>query len=282
MLAVSTGLVMSSMTAFAAPAAQYTMSGMIGVPDKDGKEQYYTVYDGGEDPRELENHGFEVGEAWTLDYNATGDVMFYIYNGDDNWIEVLMKVTDSYPDSSAASSNSSSTSKSKPRDIQAEARAIAQRLEAEAQQAEAESEGFADVAQMQAARAESKSAGEYYNNAVLHTPGIEEAMPVAQGGNLIVDGVETNMTATISKVDVAFVDSIRAMQNGTVLNVVNVQFPAKAAVINFYMPGVTDNANIAAMQYEDGTWVDAEVKEVKADHVVLNLKGNGVVAFIAK
>ena len=126
------------------------------------------------------------------------------------------------------------------------------------------------------------SAGEYYNNAVTETFGIEEATPVAQGGNLVVDGVVTNMTATISKVDVAFVDSVRAAQEGTVLNVVDVRFPAKAATINFYMPGVAADANIVALQYVDGAWVEVEVVEVRADHVVLNLKQNGKVAFIAK
>ncbi len=149
-------------------------------------------------------------------------------------------------------------------------------------EAEADEEGFENAAQMQYAQAASKSAGEYYNNAVLDTQGIEEATPVAQGGNLVVDGKVTNMTASISKVSVAFVDSVKAEQEGSVLNVVDVQFPATEATINFYMPGVADGANIAAVQYVDGTWVDVAVKEVRADHVVLDLKNNGIVAFLAK
>ncbi len=149
-------------------------------------------------------------------------------------------------------------------------------------EAEADEEGFENAAQMQYAQAASKSAGEYYNNAVLDTQGIEEATPVAQGGNLVVDGKVTNMTASISKVSVAFVDSVKAEQEGSVLNVVDVQFPATEATINFYMPGVADGANIAAVQYVDGTWVDVAVKEVRADHVVLDLKNNGIVAFLTK
>lgn len=154
--------------------------------------------------------------------------------------------------------------------------------EAVRMEAEAAGAGFENAAQMQYAQAANKSAGEYYNNAVLDTQGIEEATPVAQGGNLIVDGKVTNMTANISKVSAAFVDSVRAAQEGTVLNVVDVQFPAAEATINFYMPGVADGANIAAVQYKSGTWVDVAVKEVRADHVVLDLKSNGVVAFLAK
>ncbi len=154
--------------------------------------------------------------------------------------------------------------------------------EAVRMESEAVGEGFENAAQMQYAQAANKSAGEYYNNAVLDTQGIEEATPVAQGGNLVVDGKVTNMTANISKVSVAFVDSVRATQEGTILNVVDIQFPATEATINFYMPGVADGANIAAVQYVDGTWVDVAVKEVRADHVVLDLKNNGIVAFLAK
>ncbi len=34
-------------------------------------------------------------------------------------------------------------------------------------------------------------------------------------------------------------------------------------------------ANVAAVQYVDGAWVDVEVVEVRADYVVLDLKQNG-------
>ena len=163
------------------------------------------------------------------------------------------------------------------RAAQAEASREAVRMEAEAA-----GEGFENAAHMQYAQAANKSAGEYYNNAVVVTEGIEEAIPVAQGGNLVVDGQVTNMTASISKVSAAFVDSVRAAKEGTVLNVVDVQFPSVEATINFYMPGVADGANIAAVQYTDGAWTDVEVESVRADHVVLNLKGNGIIAFLAK
>ena len=39
--------------------------------------------------------------------------------------------------------------------------------------------------------------------------------------------------------------------------------------------------NVAAKQCVKGKWIDVEVVEVRADHVVLNLTGPGVVAFIA-
>ncbi len=142
--------------------------------------------------------------------------------------------------------------------------------------------GFKNAAQMQDAKAAGKSADEYYNNAVVTTEGIENAVPVAQGGKLIIDGQTTNASATISKVSSVYVDSVRAAREGTVLNVVDVQFPALEAVVNFYMPGVKAGDNITAAQYVDGTWTDVEAVEVRADHVVLNLKSNGVVAFLMK
>ena len=149
-------------------------------------------------------------------------------------------------------------------------------------QAAAKEAGFANVVAMQNAAAKNMTAGEYYNNAVVETPGIEEATPVAQGGGIIINGVVTNAMATISKVDKAFVDSVSASVEGTVLNVVDVQFPALEATINFYMPGVTAADSITAVQYVNGAWIEVEVVEVRADHVVLNLKQNGKVAFLTK
>lgn len=160
---------------------------------------------------------------------------------------------------------------------------IESHAESAAVQGAASDEGFADVGDMYRAAEKGMSAGEFYNNVVTSTPGIENAITVGQGGNLIVDGKVTNMSATISKVtNRAYVDSVRIQQEGTVLNVVDVQYPAVEATVNFYTPGVVGEMEIMALQYNAGTWVDVEVAEVREDHVVLNMKGNGVVAFIAK
>ena len=165
--------------------------------------------------------------------------------------------------------------------VYAEALAIAS-AESAVLESEAYYGGFKNGAELRLAAAEHKSAGEYNNNAVVTTPGIEKAVPVAQGGNLVIDGQVTGATATISKVSTVYVDSVRASQAGTVLNVVDVAYPAAEATINFYMPGVAAGANVAAVQYVDGAWVNVDVVAVNADHVVLNMKGDGVVAFIAK
>lgn len=209
-----------------------------------------------------------VNGQWVSDYDDEGNPI--VYNGRFA--------------SQASFGSSDSKSDDGPRSLSdQDIAAINQRAEAEAVQRAANDEGFADLGDMYQAAEKNLSAGEFYNNAVTSTPGIENAVTVGQGGNLIVDGQVTNMSATISKVtNRAYVDSVRIEQEGRVLNVVDVSYPAVNATINFYMPGITGAENIVALQYSAGTWVNVEVVEVRADHVTLNMKGNGVVAFIAK
>ena len=38
------------------------------------------------------------------------------------------------------------------------------------------------------------SAGEYYNNAIVATPGVPNAVPMGQGGKILINGVPTNLT----------------------------------------------------------------------------------------
>lgn len=303
--ALAMGLLLSSMTVMAEEAKQgdddyvgalrtSTPSEMqpyyefLGLSIPDGKTQL-TIYWGLENPGNKDNrdHDFTAGDIWFKSTYTRRVWPAYLYDG-SQWIEVT-------PPSSSGSKGSS---KSKSRALSSEEKAaIAAEKEREEKEkaaleqasresvrleAEAAENGFENAAQMQSAKAADKSAGEYYNNAVLDTPGIEEATPVAQGGSLIVDGEVTNMTASVSKAPAGYVDSVRAAQEGTVLNVVDVQFPAAEAVVNFYMPGVAEGADIAAAQYVSGAWVDVEVIEVRADHVVLDLKGSGIVAFLKK
>lgn len=282
-LVIVMGLAMSSMTVCAANYTKNPAGGPDTVSDFNGKN----YYEGTDKPTEdniPEDMNLTEGDMW----RNTTDGQEYRYNGSE-WIKQVYALGESFGSPTTTTSSSSGLSKEEKALIEAakkeaaakKAALIIAHAETIALQAAAAEEGFADIAELQIATEKHMSAGEYYNNAVTETFGIEEATPVAQGGNLVVDGVVTNMTATISKVDVAFVDSVRAAQEGTVLNVVDVRFPAKAATINFYMPGVAADANIVALQYVDGAWVEVEVAEVRGDHVVLNLKQNGIVAFVA-
>ena len=148
------------------------------------------------------------------------------------------------------------------------------------------SEGFAKASDQQAAAARGMTAGEYYNNAVVSTPGVESAMPVGQGGKIVINGVVTNLTATLAKVDktiAAGANVQAAALGGKLLNVVKISFPGanyNTATINFYLKGLADGAKVAVKQLVNGVWVDVEVVEVRADHVVLNLTNMGAVAFV--
>jgi hypothetical protein len=148
------------------------------------------------------------------------------------------------------------------------------------------SEGFSNASDQQAAAEYGMSAGEYYNNVVVTTPGVENAYAVGQGGKIMVNGVATNLTASLFKVNAATSKLAKDQANtlgGTLLNVVSVKVPGNftTATVNFYVKGLATGTKVAAKQYVGGTWIDVEVVEARADHVVLNLKGNGPVAFVA-
>lgn len=130
-----------------------------------------------------------------------------------------------------------------------------------------------------------KTIGEYMNNAVVSLPGLDNVTPVAQGGNVILDGVETNATFSVDKPMSNFVkiaESLAASEGRVVLNVVDVKFamPFKNATVNFYTPGVESGQDIQALLYTDGEWADQEVEEIREDHVVVNMTDTGVLAFV--
>lgn len=146
--------------------------------------------------------------------------------------------------------------------------------------------GFAKSLDAQFAAARGMSAVEYYNNTVVSTPGVENAMPVGQGGKIVVNGVATNLTATLSKVTSAVATDAKAQAatlGGTLLNVLKVDFPGanyNVATINFYLKGLEAGTNVVVKQFVDGAWINVEIVEVRADHVVLNLTNSGAVAFV--
>lgn len=148
-------------------------------------------------------------------------------------------------------------------------------------------EGFAANADAQAAAARGLSASEYYSNSVISTPGLENTTPVGQGGKIIINGVVTNLTATLAKVTksvAADAQTQAAELGGNLLNVIKVDFPGanyKVATINFYVKDLAEGTKIVAKQYVNGEWIDVEVVEVRADHVILNLTNSGAVAFVA-
>ena len=131
----------------------------------------------------------------------------------------------------------------------------------------------------------SMSVGEYTNNAIVSTPGLSAAdtLPVGQGGKIIVNGVATNMTVILRKVDAATVKSAKTAATGKILNLVNAKLPVakgNTVTVNFYVKGLAGTENVTAFQYVDGAWVQVTVKEIRADHIVLDLTQSGPVMFV--
>lgn len=302
---LAAGLMVPSMSAFAKGYDYYTaQSGQSILNDgtnydkgglfkpyswKDDNDGTHGVYAGNYAPDDAKE-----GDGWydTTNYNGTDGAIYYWFEDgewgrseyDEEAGEFVWTVYTGRFAPQGGSGSSSSKSDDGPAPLtNADVAAINRRAEADAVQSAAEGEGFHQPGDMFTAREDGMSAGEFYNNVVTSTPGIENTVTVGQGGNLVVDGQVTHMAATIKKVtNRAYVDSIRAAQAGTVLNVVEVSYPVKVATVNFYMPGITGTENIAAYQYNNGAWTEVAVAEVRADHVTLNMTGNGVVAFIAK
>lgn len=126
---------------------------------------------------------------------------------------------------------------------------------------------------------------EYSNNAVVSTPGLsaEDTLPVGQGGKVIVNGVTTNMTVSLRKVDAATVKSAKAAATGKIVNLVNAKLPVakgNMVTVNFYVKGLLGTENMAVYQLINGTWTPITIKEIRADHIVLDLTQSGPVMFV--
>lgn len=131
----------------------------------------------------------------------------------------------------------------------------------------------------------SMSVGEYTNNAIVSTPGLSAAdtLPVGQGGKIIVNGVATNMTVILRKVDAATVKAAKTAATGKILNLVNAKLPVakgNTVTVNFYVKGLAGTENITVLQLVNGEWVPVTVKEIRLDHIVLDLTQSGPVMFV--
>ena len=130
----------------------------------------------------------------------------------------------------------------------------------------------------------SMSVGEYTNNAIVSTPGLSatDTLPVGQGGKIIVNGVATNMTVILRKVDAATVKAAKTA-TGKILNLVNAKLPVakgNTVTVNFYVKGLAGTENVTVLQLVNGEWVPVTVKEIRLDHIVLDLTQSGPVMFV--
>lgn len=137
-----------------------------------------------------------------------------------------------------------------------------------------------------AAAAEGKTVGEYMNNAVVSVPGLENVVPVGQGGHVIINGAPSNQVFSVLKpalANVYFAKSFAAAHGGRVLNVVQINASIRGfrtARVNFYMKGIKAGQNIKVFQIFNGQWLEVEVAEIREDHVVVDMTALGTLAFI--
>ena len=124
------------------------------------------------------------------------------------------------------------------------------------------------------------------NNAVTEVPGLEEVVPLGQGGHVIINGVPSNQTFSVLKPVRQDVDSAKAHAaslSGKVLNVAQVKASVTGfdtAQVNFYLKGLKSGQNVKVYQLVDGVWVELSVAEVRDDHVVVDMTSLGTLAFV--
>lgn len=136
-----------------------------------------------------------------------------------------------------------------------------------------------------AAADENKTVGEYMNNAVTEVPGLDEVLPLGQGGHVIINGVPSNQTFSVLKPTRENVDSAKkhaASLGGKVLNVAQIKASVtgfKTAQVNFYLKGIKAGHNVKVYQLIDGEWVELNIAEIRDDHVVVDMTSLGTLAF---
>ena len=142
----------------------------------------------------------------------------------------------------------------------------------------------ADVAA--AAAAEGKTVGEYLNNAVTSVPGLDNVVPIGQGGHVIINGAPSNQVFADlkpTKENVSSAKTFAASLGGTVLNVVRINASIsgfRTAGVNFYMKGIKAGQNIKVFQINNGRWLEVDVIEIREDHVVVEMTSLGTLAFV--
>lgn len=137
-----------------------------------------------------------------------------------------------------------------------------------------------------AAAEENKTVGEYMNNAVTQIPGLDAVVPLGQGGHVIINGVPSNQTFAVMKPTAENVNLAKtqaAALGGTVLNVAQIKAAVTGfdtATVNFYLQGIKAGQNIKVYQLVNGQWVELTVKEIREDHIVVDMTSLGTLAFI--
>ena len=138
----------------------------------------------------------------------------------------------------------------------------------------------------QAAAAEGKTVGEYINNVVVEVTGLNDTLPIGQGGHVIINGAPSNLTFVLTKPSAAEVNLGKAQAatlGGKVIALVGTKSAIhkfESARVNFYIQGVVAGQNIKVYQLVKGEWVELNVAEIRLDHVVVDMTSHGKLLFV--
>lgn len=137
-----------------------------------------------------------------------------------------------------------------------------------------------------AAANENKTVGEYMNNAITEVAGLDEVVPLGQGGHVVINGAPSNQTFAVLKAKRESVDSAKthaADLSGKILNVAQIDASIRkfeTATVNFYLKGIKTGQNIKVYQLVEGQWVELSIAEIRDDHVVVDMTSLGTLVFI--
>lgn len=138
----------------------------------------------------------------------------------------------------------------------------------------------------QMAAEEGKTLGEYMNNAVTTVNGLEDLLPIGQGGHVIVNGAPSNYIFWLAKPKSGEISDAKvkaAELEGKILSLVRTSSELQgfsSAEVNFYLKGVKSGQNIEVYQLIDKVWTKLEVKEIREDHVVVEMNSHGTLLFV--
>ena len=138
------------------------------------------------------------------------------------------------------------------------------------------------------AQAYGMSYAEVVNNAVSGPAGIakDDVYAVSQGDKILINGVATTQKVYLRKLtnkSAAFKAATADLNGGKLVNYFAAYLPAtdgNTVTVNFYLPKIVGNENLKVQQFVDGAWVDLTIKELRKNHVVLDLTKSGAIRFV--
>ncbi|WP_026526375.1 hypothetical protein [Butyrivibrio sp. VCD2006] len=129
-------------------------------------------------------------------------------------------------------------------------------------------------------------ASEPFINTVLKAPGLDNVIPVGQGGKLVIGGTKTRATFVMRETTSGKVDSAKilgAQIGGSVKNVVETYAPGvrfSTAQVDFKVYGAHNGDIYRVFQMvSKGNWQEVQVDEVREGHVICTVNKAGTFAF---